>query len=61
MGIRETMASFFLFLAIGFFFGYFIFRPLIALGDIPGEIKKLRESVDKLTKEIKDGNNKKNS
>ena len=51
--MKETIAWFFLVLASGFAIGYFIIRPLAAIGDIPSEIRKLRESVDNLAKMIK--------
>lgn len=53
MGIKETIASWLLLFAILLFFFYFIIRPLGAIGDIPIEIRKLRESIDKLVDELR--------
>ena len=54
--MKETIVFICLALLVGLFTGYFIFRPLIAIGDIPGEIRKLKESVDKLSRIIKNRN-----
>ena len=53
MGIKETIASWLLLFAILLFFFYFVIRPLGAIGDIPIEIRKLRESIDKLVDELR--------
>lgn len=53
MGIKETIAGWFLIIGFLIFVFYFIFRPLGAIGDIPIEIRKLRESIDKLTDELR--------
>ena len=53
MGIKETIAGYILLFIILLFCGYFIIRPLMAIGDIPIEIRKLRESIDKLVDEIR--------
>ena len=54
--MKETIGFICLVLLVGLVTGYFIFRPLIAIGDIPGEIRKLKESVDKLSRIIKNRN-----
>ena len=51
--MKEIITCFLLVLASGFAIGYFIIRPLVAIGDIPSEIRKLRESVNNLSKIIK--------
>lgn len=51
--MKETIGFICLLLLIGLTTGYFIVRPLIAIGDIPGEIRKLRESIDNLSEIIK--------
>lgn len=56
--MKETIGTICLVLLIGLTTGYFVIRPLVAIGDIPSEIRKLRESVDKLSKIIKDRNEK---
>lgn len=53
MGAREIAAGWFLIIVFLIFFFYFIIRPLSAIGDIPNEIRRLRESVDKLIEELK--------
>lgn len=50
--MKETIAIFILALAGVLTIGYLVIRPLIAIGDIPGEIRKLRESIDDLSKII---------
>jgi len=52
--MKEIIAGLLLVLASGITIGYFIIRPLAAIGDIPTEIRKLRESVDNLSKIIKE-------
>ena len=51
--MKETIGFVCLVLLLGLTTGYFIMRPLVAIGDIPGEIRKLRESIDNLSKIIK--------
>lgn len=51
--MKETIGTILLGLAVGLATGYFVIRPLAAIGDIPGEIRKLRESIDNLSKIIK--------
>lgn len=53
MEIREIAAAWFLIIAFLIFVFYFVFRPLSAIGDIPIEIRKLRESIDKLIDELR--------
>ena len=53
MGIREMIANWFLSFAILLLIFYFVIRPLGAIGDIPIEIRKLRESIDKLVDELR--------
>lgn len=53
MGIRETIAGCLLLFAVSFCIVYYIIRPLGAIGDIPIEISKLRESIDKLVDELR--------
>lgn len=53
MGVEETIAAWILLFIILLFCSYFIIRPLMAIGDIPIEIRKLRESIDKLVDEIR--------
>jgi hypothetical protein len=50
--MKETIGVICLVLLCGLTTGYFVIRPLVAIGDIPGEIRKLRESIDKLSKII---------
>ena len=57
--MKETIGSFLLLLAIALGTGYFVIRPLGAIGDIPGEIRKLRESIDNLSKIIKNNDKQK--
>lgn len=52
--MKESVGAILLVIAIGLTIGYFIVRPLVAIGDIPGEIRKLRESVDNLSNIIKE-------
>ncbi len=49
MGIKETFAATIILLLCGYLF----IRPLMAIGDIPIEVRKLRESIDKLVDELK--------
>lgn len=51
--MKETIGIIILGLLAGLIAYFFIFRPLIAIGDIPNEIKELRESVDRLSNTIK--------
>ena len=51
--MKETIGIIILGLLAGLIVYFFIFRPLIAIGDIPNEIKELRESVDRLSNTIK--------
>lgn len=51
--MKEIIDTICLVLAVGLPIGYFVIRPLVAIGDIPGEIRKLRESIDNLSKIIK--------
>lgn len=51
--MRETIGLCLLAIAGGLAAGYFVIRPLVAIGDIPNEIRKLRESIDNLSKIIK--------
>ena len=53
MEIMKAIASCFLLLVSVFLFSYFIIRPLDAIGNIPIEIRKLRESIDKLVDELR--------
>lgn len=53
MGVEETIAAWILLFIILLFCSYFIIRPLMAIGDIPIEIRKLRESIDKLVDEVR--------
>lgn len=53
MEIMKAIASCFLLLVSLFLFSYFIIRPLDAIGNIPIEIRKLRESIDKLVDELR--------
>jgi hypothetical protein len=48
------MASVLTSFAIGVGIYFFIIRPIWAIGDIPGEIRELREAIEKLTKVIDD-------
>lgn len=50
----ETMANVFISFAIGVGIYFFIIRPIWAIGDIPNEIRELRETIEKLTKVIDD-------
>lgn len=52
--MKEVIGTILLGIVIGLAISYFVIRPLLAIGDIPGEIRKLRESVDNLSKIIKD-------
>ena len=56
--MKETIAAGILGIALGLIILYFIARPLVAIGDIPGEIRKLRESIDNLSEIIKNRGNK---
>ena len=51
--MKETIGATLLGLALGLIIIYFIARPLVAIGDIPNEIKKLRDSIDNLSEIIK--------
>ncbi len=53
MGVKETIVAWILLFIILLLCGYLIIRPLMAIGDIPIEIRKLRESIDKLTDEVR--------
>ena len=57
--MREKIGAIFLGIFIGVTVYYFVIRPLSAIGDIPGEIRKLRESIDNLSKIIKSGGERK--
>lgn len=46
----ETMTSVFISFAIGVGIYFFIVRPIGAIGDIPNEIRKLREAIEKTNK-----------
>ena len=52
-GMKETMQVIIISLAIVLIIFYLVIRPLSAIGDIPGEIRKLRESIDNLSEIIK--------
>lgn len=52
--MKETLGAICLVLLVGLVTGYFVIRPLVAIGDIPSEIRKLRESIDKLSRIIRD-------
>ena len=43
--MRETIGAIFLGIAIVIIVFYLVIRPLVAIGDIPGEIRDLRESL----------------
>lgn len=51
--MKEIIGAILLVLVVGLIAYFFIVRPLVAIGDIPGEIRELRESIDFLTKTIK--------
>ena len=56
--MKEIIGDICLVLAVGLAIGYFVIRPLAAIGDIPSEIRKLRESIDNLSEIIKNKENK---
>ena len=51
--MKETIGGFLILLVITVLIGYFILRPLDAIGDIPDKIDELTKAVKELTEEIK--------